>query len=253
MAFGTSRLHYVDGRTRRLLIDVALDMGVLHFDTAPAYGDGLAETELGAALRKVRPHVIIATKYGISPNPIMAAAPQVGSFLRAARGLGRRLGLSASRNEPITAPGLRRSVHASLRRLSTDYIDILLLHEPTPARLQEPLSLLEELKALQSEGHIRNFGLAGAWSGLDALGSARLTLGMIQQTHEYQWSAAEPPDITYSAIASSPQSFASAAIPPSTASERLARALLRRRDGAVIVSTTNIKHLRILASIAGAT
>jgi hypothetical protein len=66
LGFGTSRLHYIRREERRWLIDAAIDLGFFHFDTAPSYGDTLAECEIGAALGGRRDHVVIATKYGIA-------------------------------------------------------------------------------------------------------------------------------------------------------------------------------------------
>jgi aryl-alcohol dehydrogenase-like predicted oxidoreductase len=47
LGFGTARLHYLAPRERQALLAAAAELGVVHFDTAPAYGDGIAETELG--------------------------------------------------------------------------------------------------------------------------------------------------------------------------------------------------------------
>ncbi len=253
LAFGTSRLHYLAARKRRAIINLALELGILHFDTAPAYGDTIAEIELGQALARVRDRVVIATKYGIPPNPAIAALPALAPPLRALRFVARKAGLWRRDHPAMSAEGLRRSVEQSLRRLRTDRIDILLLHEPNPGTLPDPERLLLELQALQHRGMIRHFGLAGDWDGILALGEQRKMLGQIVQTNESQWPPGEPPDITYGAISTGPQSFGRPSIDGGTAGQRVARALARRANGVVIVSTTSAEHLEHIARLEAAT
>jgi aryl-alcohol dehydrogenase-like predicted oxidoreductase len=254
LAFGTSRLHHIEARARRHLIEIALEAGIVHFDTAPAYGDTLAERELGAALASVRERVVIATKFGIPANALAAAAPSFGTPVRAARALARRAGLFASKRVPMTPDALRRSVEGSLRRLGTDRIDLLLLHEPDPASVPAPEQMLDALQGLQRSGLIGHFGLAGEWPGIAALDAPGRRLGVVVQTSEQQWPEAFPPDLTYGAIAAAPQSYLGGpAISSVSAEERLVQALRRRPDGAVIVSTTNAVHLARLARAADAT
>lgn len=92
-----------DEREARRLIDICLEAGVNLFDTADVYSDGLAETRLGQAIRGRRDQVLISTKTGLP----MGEGP--GDW-----------GASRAR--------LIRAVEASLRRLGTDYIDLLQLH-----------------------------------------------------------------------------------------------------------------------------
>src|SRR5215472_7737118 len=82
----------------------ALDRGITFFDTASAYGDGHSEELLGVALAPHRDRVVIATKAGYTrfdQPPDYAAQP------------------------------LRRSLEASLRRLRSDHVDLLQLHNPS--------------------------------------------------------------------------------------------------------------------------
>ncbi len=99
----------------------AFELGVTFFDTADVYGTGHAEEVLGRALAPLRSGVVIATKWG---NTYDAASRQL-------------TGSDAS-------PGyVRRAVEASLRRLGTDYIDVLQLHigpdRPWPATSSPPV------------------------------------------------------------------------------------------------------------------
>ncbi len=250
LALGTSRFHYVDARTRFELMNVAADRGINHFDTAPSYGDGLAEREVGRFTKGRRTRFIIATKYGVAPDPLIAAMPQFAGPLRGARAILRRAGLWQVKRPPLLASDLRTNVEASLRRLETDHIDILMLHEPHLERLPDSNGLLEELHDLRQRGLIRHFGLAGAWSGIASLGITANEIGEIVQTGEGQWPHDRPPDITYGAIAQAGQSFLNRQIDQSSAAERLRAALARRPDGVVIVSTTKPANLSAMATVA---
>src|SRR5437773_1596207 len=88
LAFGTSRLHHVDYQKSQRLLALAAELGFVHFDTAPAYGDGLAERAVGRFIKRNRTSFVIATKYGIPPDPVLEAAPSLPSLtvpLRTAR------------------------------------------------------------------------------------------------------------------------------------------------------------------------
>ncbi len=86
-------------------VDYAVDHGVNYFDTSANYGDGTDETMLGAALKGKRDRVILATKVG---------------FLNS-----QRYSLQAHRN----ADQLMEQFESSLKRLQTDYVDIIQIHE----------------------------------------------------------------------------------------------------------------------------
>ena len=104
----------------------AVELGVSYFDTAPGYGDGLAEEIFGEALDGAR--VFLATKV------------------------------------PLAAAGrIRQSLEASLRRLRRDRVDLLQLHGssfgPDQAdAVLRPGGMMEELARLKQEGLI---GLTG--------------------------------------------------------------------------------------------
>ena len=250
LAFGTSRLHYMGHRERQRLLAAAAGLGFVHFDTSPAYGDGLAETELGQFLGNQRDRFVIATKYGIPADPIMERWSSLVPPLRIVGALARRIGFRQYRMPPLTAAGLRESAERSLRRLKTDRIDILLLHEPRLERLPHPGDILEEFEKLRQGGLIRAFGLAGAWSGISKLIAAVPELAKVVQTAESEWPATFSPDITYGAITGENQNYLAPGIGSEAALERLRSALIRRPNGVVIVSTTKISNLRVLAEAA---
>src|SRR5207248_1505143 len=129
--FGLGRLHHIfSRRMRERIVLGAMDAGFRHFDLAPAYGDGLVERELGRILGLRRAQVHIATKFGIPFRPIGALPMPAYFFLRAA-GKAMRTSFGARYGERDFRPQtLIRSLDASLRRLRTDYVDLLLVHEP---------------------------------------------------------------------------------------------------------------------------
>jgi D-threo-aldose 1-dehydrogenase len=112
----------VGGAEARAVLDTAWDGGVRHFDTAPLYGLGLAETRLNPFLRgKPRDSFVLTSK--------------VGRWLRATTPEGRE-GLGKWFDVPSRAgvydysyDGVMRSVEFSLERLGVDRIDVLHAHD----------------------------------------------------------------------------------------------------------------------------
>src|SRR5215469_5730257 len=98
-----------DDAESRATIHRALELGVTFFDTAEAYGPFHNEELLGHALAGRRSQAVIATKFG-------------WRFEK-----GKMMGLD-SRPEHV-----REVTEASLRRLGTDYIDLLYQHRVDPA------------------------------------------------------------------------------------------------------------------------
>ncbi len=116
-------------------IRFALESGVTLFDTAPLYGsdteDGISESILAEGLGKYRDKVVISTKFGRYSSD----------------------GATAQFN----AQRARESVEGSLRRLNTDYLDILFFHSPfSPDEIND--DVWAELAKLQSEGKVRALG-----------------------------------------------------------------------------------------------
>jgi D-threo-aldose 1-dehydrogenase len=251
LGFGTSRLHYLFKGDRQRLLAAAADLGFTHFDTAPAYGDGICEAELGKFIRGQRERFVIVTKYGIPPDPLVDAWPSLAFPFRAVHTIAGRLRFRPTSLPPFTTSGLRASAVRSLTRLGTDRIDILLLHDPRVDRMSSVDDMLDELHKLQRDGVIRAFGLAGGWSNIRGLLSISPALGMVVQTGEREWRPEETPDITYGAIAAGPQRYFSPAIPVFEAVQRLGVALERRHRGVVLVSTTKQDHLHQLAQAIG--
>ena len=118
-----------DETTSIKLVNHALDNGCNLFDSAPPYGNGLSEILLGKALKGRREQAVICTKFGYSPDW----------------------------HCDFSAEALIKSVEASLKRLQTDHIDVLLLHSP-PAEDLTRADTYQALDTLKQQGKIRAYG-----------------------------------------------------------------------------------------------
>lgn len=158
LGLGCARLGSVLGRDRAeavRLVEAAFDKGIRFFDTASIYGQGESERILGSALQSRRKQVTIVTKAGqYFPAWMRLAKPfkhVIAPLIRQSGG-GRRLVSkvrAASLPQNFTDRFLRSSTEASLRRLNTDYADILLLHSPSLEVIAngEALGALEKIRA----------------------------------------------------------------------------------------------------------
>jgi D-threo-aldose 1-dehydrogenase len=112
-------------RAKRRLLDAAFDAGVTHFDVARLYGHGEAERHLGAFLRQHRDSVTVTTKAGLRPTGGLARF----RLVRAGRHF---VGSPSDVTRAFCADDIRSSLQTSLRKLGTDHVDLLLLHECRP-------------------------------------------------------------------------------------------------------------------------
>jgi len=258
IGFGTSRLHHSrTSRERQILLERAFDVGIRHFDTAPAYGHGLCERELGDFLQRHRQHCTIATKFGLPAAPwIDLLTARIRPFVRpaiAAQSLARRVGMIDDHRPALTAEGLERSVEASLQRLRTEHIDLHLLHEPALSRCRDVGALINKYHDLQARGLIAAFGIAGGYEDCCAFHDAADGQRLVVQTAEQEWAAQLVPDITYGVVSGGAQLYGRRPrIDDVAAAERIAAALARRPDGIVLVSTTKPARLDAIARTASA-
>jgi len=113
----------------------AFDAGVNFFDTADAYGDGLAETVVGEFLGQVpRDRVVVVTKVFNHFNP------------------------DATRYPDLSPAHIRERCDIQLKRMQTDYVDVYLLHfwdQLTP--LADVAATMEDLR---KQGKIRFYGVS---------------------------------------------------------------------------------------------
>ena len=120
------------------IVQKSLEAGCNFFDTAPGYGGGRSEELLGEGLKSARKDIIICTKFSHHGED------GTGDF---------------------DARYIRPVLEGSFRALQTDYVDILLLHNP-PRELMDGRAapeLYEEMEKLKTEGKIREYGVSLDW------------------------------------------------------------------------------------------
>ena len=149
MLYGEESSRSTSPEVAKKQIDFYLDKGGNHIDTADVYANGRSEEILGQALLGKRHRTIIATKVrfprGQDPN-----------------------------DSGLSRHHIMEEVHASLRRLSTDYIDIYYMH------CWDPITPIEEsLRAfddLITSGKVRYIGVSNfkAWQVMKAQGVSEL-------------------------------------------------------------------------------
>ena len=123
------------------LLVAASELGINYFDTADSDGEGYGETLLGKALGDQRHDIVISTKIGFDFYDRLAVREHDGP---------------PSNFDP---DHIRRASEESLRRLGTDYVDLLQLHYPPPDVLEED-ALFYTLDNLVREGKVRFIGIA---------------------------------------------------------------------------------------------
>jgi len=156
----------VDDEESIRTIQRALDLGLSLLDTADAYGKGANETLVGRAIRERRGEVVLATKFGLVPNPGGGTATDVDA-----------------RPERVKA-----SCEASLRRLGVEVIDLYYLHRIDPAvAVEETVGAMGELVRA---GHVRFLGLSEA--GPDSIRRAHRTHPIAALQSEYSLWTREP-------------------------------------------------------------
>lgn len=132
IGLGCMRISDMNKESVNSLINTALDCGINFFDHADIYGNGKSEEIFSEALSltpSLREKVILQSKCSIRP------------------------GMYDFSKEHILT-----SVDSILKRLKTDYLDILLLHRPDT--LMEPEEVNEAFEELYSKGKVKNFGVS---------------------------------------------------------------------------------------------
>ena len=122
-----------DEATSKRIIDKARDQGINFIDTADGYNGGKSEEVVGRAIRDHRHHWILATKFGHR----MGSGPNEGGQSR---------------------KWIFQDVENSLRKLGTDYIDLLYFHK---ADVEAPFEeALRAIRDLQTQGKVRSYGVS---------------------------------------------------------------------------------------------
>ena len=149
------------------LIRAAVERGVTFFDTAEVYGPFVNEEVVGEALRPVRDHVVIATKFGFDIDP----------ETRQNRGV-------SSRPDHI-----RRAVEGSLKRLGVETIDLLYQRRVDPEIPIEDVA--RTVKELITQGKVKHYGMSEP--GVQTLRRAHTVqpVAAIQNEYSLWWRAPE--------------------------------------------------------------
>ena len=123
------------------LLVAAFELGINYFDTADSDGEGYGETLLRNALEDQRHNIVISTKVGFDFYDRLAVREHGGFPLN------------------FDPDYIRGATEESLRRLGTDYIDLLQLHYLLPDVIEDD-PLFYTLDNLVEEGKIRYYGIA---------------------------------------------------------------------------------------------
>jgi predicted oxidoreductase len=133
ISLGCMRMRGMDKKDVPALLSAALECGVDFFDHADVYGDGLSEevfAEAVSAMKVPRERLLLQSKCGIR-------RPQYFDFSK---------------------EHILEAAEGSLKRLRTDYLDVLLLHRPDA--LMEPEEVAAAFDKLHAEGKVRHFGVS---------------------------------------------------------------------------------------------
>ena len=138
---GTTQYGDIDVSDAVRAVEMAIDHGITLFDTAEVYGPYTSEELLARGLGRRRNDVVLVTKVGFTYDDD-----------------GGKQGNAAVTGRDASAAHVIDRVEGCLRRLDTDYLDLLLIHWPdhkTPHA--ETIGALEALKAT---GKIRHYGVS---------------------------------------------------------------------------------------------
>jgi aryl-alcohol dehydrogenase-like predicted oxidoreductase len=134
-------------------LNEAYNAGVTFYDTSPIYGYGHSEDLIGKTFAKVRNKIIINTKVGY---------------------------INYQGDQDFSPKYIRSSIESSLRRLRTDYVDILQLHDPPIQLLIKDDNIIIELNKLKEEGKIRVIGISTSTQEEDILAVQKFDFKSIQ-------------------------------------------------------------------------
>lgn len=130
VAVGCMRISQMTEKEIAGFVDTCLEQEANFFDHADIYGDGESEIVFGKAVRNMREKVIIQSKCGIVKGKMF----------------------------DFSYDHIMDSVDGSLKRLGTDYLDVLLLHRPDA--LMEPEEVAKAFGELKASGKVRHFGVS---------------------------------------------------------------------------------------------
>jgi aryl-alcohol dehydrogenase-like predicted oxidoreductase len=163
MIFGEDSPRSTTPEVARHMIDRYLETGGNHIDTADVYADGRSEEIVGEALKGRREGVVLATKVRFSTG-------------------------DGPNDDGLSRGHILNGVEASLRRLQTDWIDLLYMHSWDPRTpLEESLRAFDDLV---HAGKVRYIGVSNfkAWQLMKALGLSQAQSWARFVAAQYQYS-----------------------------------------------------------------
>ena len=167
LGFGAAAVLGRVGRRESLAaLTTALDLGINVFDTARSYGYGESESLLGKFFHGRRQQVVLSTKFGILPAKQALWKQWAKPVARLALGLmpGLRKSIRSQvaaefQPDQFTVATLEMSVATSLKRLRTDYLDVLFMHQATLEAVKDE-ELLRAMQNLVKSGKVRVVGVS---------------------------------------------------------------------------------------------
>ena len=132
---GNSLSRPISGKQVSTLLNTALDSGMNIIDAADCYGH--AEEFIGRSVSHRRSEFVITTKCGCHWRGRSRSSPP----------------------KPFTQESVFKNVERSLRRLKTDYVDVLQLHNPKAAQVEDN-DLIDALQEVQRQGKARWIGMS---------------------------------------------------------------------------------------------
>lgn len=133
IAAGCMRINGLEAEGIEAYIHKCMELGMNFFEHADIYGSGKCESLFAEAFANTefrREDIILQSKCGIVPGVMF----------------------------DFSKEHIIKSVEHSLKRLNTDYLDVLLLHRPDA--LVEPEEVAEAFDLLNASGKVRNFGVS---------------------------------------------------------------------------------------------
>jgi uncharacterized protein len=138
------------GRQTLEVAKEAIERGINYFDTAPDYSEAGSENRLGEAMKGQRDKMFVATKFCL-PNGHLGAGTSVAGYMEAVEG--------------------------SLRRLQTDWVDLVHIHScDTVERLLDP-NVHEAFDRLKEQGKVRFLGVSTHTPNLEEVANAAIESG----------------------------------------------------------------------------
>jgi len=209
LGFGGSSVMGVLNRRQSLaLLESAYEAGIRHFDTAPMYGYGEAESCLGEFMARHRGEVTVTTKFGIPAaksaglaraaraiaGPLTQRFPALKRMRQRSRPAQPAEAAAAPVANPLfTAENARASLEKSLAALRVERIDIWLLHDVKAIDLAQDSRNDPLLRMLEDAVRAGKVGMFGVGTDREAIPELVERHAGYCGTLQQEWSVLNPP------------------------------------------------------------